>query len=146
MKRLAVVIIHGIGEQKPMSTLRGFVSSLTQSTGEKIKYYNKPDTVSDSFELRRLTTSASDKDDRPKTDFFEYYWAYNMRDTKLDQVLKWIWELLFRWPWTMPKRIRAFHVFIWLLFFTGIALIITGALDFSFLSIEKPPVWVGVVT
>ena len=48
--RQAVVLIHGIGEQRPMATLRGFVHALLP----KGEYYSKPDDISDSFERRRL--------------------------------------------------------------------------------------------
>ena len=52
---LAVVIIHGIGEQRPMDTLRGFVQSVLsvpKQGGEK--YYSRPDPLTESFELRVL--------------------------------------------------------------------------------------------
>lgn len=42
--RQAVVIIHGIGKQRPMDTLRGFVSGvLTAAGGTTRKTFNKPD-------------------------------------------------------------------------------------------------------
>ena len=80
--RQAVVIIHGMGEQKPMSTLRGFVDTLVKhEANEQIKsgeietyeknYWSKPDKMSESFELRRLVLAGKNK--RPTTDFFEYY-------------------------------------------------------------------------
>jgi hypothetical protein len=61
----AVVLIHGIGEQRPMETLRNFVRSVWIE-GDQLKHpyatpglWSKPDDVSESFELRRLTTSKS---------------------------------------------------------------------------------------
>ncbi len=127
--RHAVVVIHGIGEQKPMDTLRNFVSSVTRGQGinrEDIKYYSKPDNLSSLFELRRLTTASSEKDGRIKTDFYEYYWAYNIRGTRLQQVLSWIWQVIFRWPWTLPKRIRPFHIAIWMVILGALILTISG--------------------
>lgn len=144
-ERQAIVIIHGIGEQKPMSTLRGFVSSLTASIAPPqsnfktfIKYYNKPDTLSNLFELRRLTVPK--KANRPKTDFFEYYWAYNIKEPKVFQVLTWLWEIIFRWPGSMSPRIRGVYYTIWgLLLF-----IVLFLLWFRFVSGYTFPAWIGL--
>ena len=67
----AVFLIHGIGEQKPMDTLRRFPDAVLGSgaTGQ-IAYRSKPDRISELFELRRLSTVG-----RTRTDFYEYYWA-----------------------------------------------------------------------
>ena len=55
--RQAVVLIHGIGEQRPMETLKGFVAAFFPGDdfdfGDR-SYYSKPDEVSDSYELRRF--------------------------------------------------------------------------------------------
>ncbi|AYB33513.1 hypothetical protein [Chryseolinea soli] len=144
--RHAVVIIHGIGEQKPMDTLRGFVSSVTRNQGtdgKNIEFYSKPDELSNLFELRRLTTASAEDEGRVKTDFFEYYWAYNVRDTKVQQVLTWIWQILFRWPWSLPKRIRPFHIAIWFIIFASLALILSGY-DIPFMG-EDQPMWIGAI-
>lgn len=72
-KKQAVVLIHGIGEQIPMSTLRGFVDAVWSSdaslipqcrpdgdSGQSFRVSNpvwtKPDKRNNSFELRRITT------------------------------------------------------------------------------------------
>lgn len=61
----AVVLIHGIGEQKPMSTLRAFVSAvLPPAAAGKPQFRSKPDRMSELFELRRLTSTG-----RSSTDF-----------------------------------------------------------------------------
>ena len=55
----AVLVIHGIGEQRPMSTLRGFVDavwtidSTLREENVKSTVWSKPDTISGSYELRR---------------------------------------------------------------------------------------------
>ena len=70
----AVVLIHGIGEQVPMATLRGFVEAVWTTDPDVPKphvpaqRWSKPDQVSGDFELRRLTTSEN-RDGR-RTDFF----------------------------------------------------------------------------
>src|SRR6187549_2128229 len=46
--RQAVVIIHGIGEQRPMQTLRGFADAvLGVLRNGRSRFYNKPDMLSD---------------------------------------------------------------------------------------------------
>ena len=76
----AVVVIHGIGEQRPMDTLRGFVEAMIPTdTPDGIPlYWSKPDQLSRNFDLRVLKASG-----RTSTDFYEYYWAHKMQGTKL---------------------------------------------------------------
>ena len=96
--RQAVVLIHGIGEQRPMDTLRSFVAAFL-STGT---YHSKPDTLSDSYELRRLKLrkcvsddpSKSCNTDWPETDFYEYYWAHQMYGTTVSHITSWLWSLM----------------------------------------------------
>lgn len=84
--RQAVLIIHGIGEQRPMGTLRGFVQSLVGSDA----YRSKPDRISNSYELRMLSHKTGDL----RTDFYEYYWAYRFQDSKISHLIAWSKELL----------------------------------------------------
>lgn len=94
--RQAVVLIHGIGEQRPMATLRAFVRWLLPC---RDSYYSKPDQIADSFELRRIklkkrrNAEASEADpnaDWPETDFYEYYWAHQMQGTTFSHVVRWL--------------------------------------------------------
>ena len=56
--RHAVVIIHGIGEQRPMQTLRGFVDAVLPDVDEgNAKFWSAPDELSELFELRVLKTT-----------------------------------------------------------------------------------------
>lgn len=87
-ERQAIIVIHGIGEQSPMDTLRRFVNGLGLGF-----YYNKPDRVSESAELRRLTLPRGRR--RPATDFFELYWAHEMPPGKAREILAWSWRLAF---------------------------------------------------
>jgi hypothetical protein len=89
----AVVLIHGIGEQKPMDTLRGFVDSVLDppDPGEEA-FWSKPDPLSDLFELRRLQSRGRSG----STHFYEYYWAYQVEGTSLQAVLAWLWSLIWR--------------------------------------------------
>jgi hypothetical protein len=106
----AVLLIHGIGEQRPMQTLRGFVDAVW-TTDKSVRHdysvatvWSKPDTISGSFELRRLTTGKNSEGVR--TDFFEFYWAHLMGGTSFSDVVAWARILLFHWPWNLPKQLR----------------------------------------
>lgn len=52
----AVVLVYGIGEQRPMDTVREFVKSVwVKDQGlDNTRYWNKPSEISGSFEHRRL--------------------------------------------------------------------------------------------
>src|SRR5258705_2344073 len=90
--RQAVVLIHGIGEQRPMETLKGFVAALLCDR----PYYSKPDEVSDSYELRRFKLRRDALEEWPETDFYEYYWAHQMYGTTLSHVLHWFLRVMKR--------------------------------------------------
>src|SRR6187549_3037992 len=97
-RKQAVVLIHGIGEQVPMDTLRGFVRAVW-STDESVRnpyvpdeVWSKPDNASKNYELRRLTTAEGKSGKR--TDFFEFYWADLMEGTEVEHVRAWLKLLL----------------------------------------------------
>ena len=114
MAKQAVLLIHGIGEQRPMDTLRGFVNAVW-TTNTKIHLphidanhvWSKPYKLSENFELRRLTTPENTGGLR--TDFFEFYWAHMMRGTKVAHVIAWAKHLLLRWPRDVPSHLRTLY-------------------------------------
>jgi hypothetical protein len=119
-----------------MDTLRGFVDSVWTSD-QSVKHehatagvWSKPDTISGSFELRRLTTSKSRSG--VQTDFFEFYWAHLMEGTMVSHVLAWVRCLLIRWPWKVPKQLRG----AWLLL-----LLLTLVILFFALQTVLPEEW-----
>lgn len=104
----AVVVIHGMGEQRPMSTMRGFVEAVWTSDpalnpryapGQPNKSWVTPDDHTGSHELRRITTPyLRDEKNRPlwRTDFYELYWADLTQDTTRGRIFFWVKELLWR--------------------------------------------------
>lgn len=98
----AVVVIHGIGEQRPMDTLRGFVEAMipTDTPGGTPFYWSKPDRLSRNFDLRVLKSSG-----RTSTDFYEYYWAHKMQGTKVGHLLGWLWDIFKRPRRDIPNAI-----------------------------------------
>ncbi|MFA1625881.1 hypothetical protein ACDY96_24920 [Rhizobium mongolense] len=129
MKKQAIVIIHGMGEQMPMETLQGFVdavwvhdpnlirkerpdSTTAQSPRQNNPIWSKPDRRNRSYELRRITTESLDG--RGSTDFFEFYWAHLIYGTTWEQVKAWIFDLLWRGPSRVPPGVRTAWVILWL--------------------------------
>ncbi len=111
--RTAVVIVHGIGEQKPLSTLMGFVGGDASGTAgvlsseESKAWYVGPDIITNRLDLRRITINfgsqvpappaESGLDVRPmarQTQFFEYYWANRFRGTDKRHLTEWARPLL----------------------------------------------------
>jgi pimeloyl-ACP methyl ester carboxylesterase len=112
--RQAVVLIHGIGEQRPMSTVRGFVDEVLKAAGGRPRsVFSKPDRMSESFELRRLVAEQTRY--RPTTDFYEYYWAYHMEGTKLRHLWPWVRTILLRSPRAVPPGLRVLWTISWIL-------------------------------
>ncbi len=120
-KKQAVVIVHGIGEQRPMDTVREFVKTVWAKDHElsNTRFWNKPSEVSNSLEQRRLTTDyakilSSDKDETTsRVDFYEYYWAHHTVGTTLQHLKDWFATLLFRSPLDYPKPLLPFYIIIW---------------------------------
>lgn len=144
----AVVLIHGIGEQEPMDTLRGFVDATWTGDSSLRKPYNpdtiwsKPDWASENLELRRLTTGQNKKGIR--TDFYELYWAHLMTGTRLSHVLSWVWLLLFRRPARVPKALFAAWLVLWVIVIVAIAVALNQALPEGIRPVAIPAVVAGI--
>jgi hypothetical protein len=126
--RQAVIVIHGIGEQRPMSTLRGFVAHvLPASEQNRSRLFSKPDRMSQTFELRRLSVEQSRR--RPATDFYEYYWAHHMQGTKLRHLWPWARAILLRRPVNVPTQLLPLWTLSWLLAIGALLLLAAGRID-----------------
>lgn len=134
----AVVLIHGIGEPVPMDTLHGFVNAVwtTDSSlrGSNVPStaWSKPDNISEDYELRRLTTAENHQG--KQTDFFEFYWADHMSDTRIGHVTAWIKVLLLRRPSRVPAQLRGLW---WFLVILAILLAV-GAAIYKFDLVTEP--------
>ncbi len=100
----AVIVVHGMGEQRPMDTIREFVNHVFKKDPslKDPHFWNKPSSVSESFEQRRLTTNrperTSGEQTKQRTDFYEYYWAHHTVNTKWEHFIGWFKTLLLCWP------------------------------------------------
>ncbi len=137
LPKQAVVVIHGMGEQIPMDTLRGFIRNVWKGDKELTRnglpnpeqVWSKPDTRAGSHELRRITTRQTrplpDHDSGVRTDFYELYWADLTAGSKWDEFTSWVAHLLFRRWSRVPKDVREAYV---LLLVSSIVIAVVAAL------------------
>lgn len=116
--RQAVIVVHGIGEQRPGQMLREFVANIFERDAGEV-HFVKPDRVSSLFEMRMATVPRSDAA-RPTTDVYELYWAHLIRDTTLAQVYGWLLRLVLSRDAKIPRSL------IRLVWLTRIVLVVTG--------------------
>ncbi len=121
-------MIHGMGEQVPMDTLRGFVDATwvtdenliprtrsDSNTGQQRvqnPVWSKPDRRNRSFELRRITTEEARNGVR--TDFYEFYWAHLMHGTTWEHFKAWFADLLWRSPKRVPNNVYGAWIALWI--------------------------------
>jgi hypothetical protein len=125
----AVILVHGMGEQAPMQTLRGFVQTMWVSNtdilardpgdpaGTDNPIWWKPDPRTGSYELSRVTTRAghqsSEASEGPRTDFFEFYWADLTEANTIEQLQDWFMSLLWRRRSQVPANVRSVWYILW---------------------------------
>jgi hypothetical protein len=122
-RRQAIVVIHGMGEQKPNATVRGFVECIvnylkkngTTEDDKQADVYDKPDKASGLYETRKLVLTKNDETHRPTTHVYEFYWAHHMRDSKWGHITGWLKRLLFTTPGKIPQRLRKVYFTLWIL-------------------------------
>jgi hypothetical protein len=122
----AVVVIHGMGEQRPMDTIKAFVQAVWETDPvisqnglpHPNQVWSKPDLRTGSLELRRITTRESTPSAQfprgVRTDFYELYWADLTAGSTLDQFTGWIRGLLFRPLSRVPPNVRLAWVVLWI--------------------------------
>lgn len=139
-KKTAVVVIHGIGEQRPMNTISGFVQAAWVSDTNLVhpsraEVFSKPELVTGSFELRRITTRAASSGKRKRVDFLEYYWAHHMKGPTIGDLLAWMSGLFIRSPSSVPRSVMGVWMLgILLLSLAAVIALAWGATFFGFVS------------
>ena len=138
ISKQAVVVIHGIGEQTPLDTLRDFVETVyqrdlsdakgrTQNNDPDLGIVNQvwavPDSATGTAELRRISTPPNGAGVR--TDFFEFYWADIMEGTPVEEVIGWVRGLILRSPFAVPRDLRVWLAWL-LLWGVSISLLVFG--------------------
>jgi hypothetical protein len=132
VKKQAIVVVHGMGEQRPMDTIRSFVESAwidndgvtadAKSSGirDPNAVWSKPDGRSGSLELKRITTrqTRGSPGAFPKgvrCDFYELYWADLTAGTPWEEFTGWLRSLLFRSPAQVPSALFWAWIGLWAL-------------------------------
>ncbi len=110
-QRQAVVIVHGMGEQRPLDALTKFIrAALPPQEDGTWKFHSLRDNASESFESRRFLAPA--EGDRPQTEFFEYHWAHLMQGNRLSDMVPTFLKLMRRLP---PKGLGFAWLACWVL-------------------------------
>jgi len=153
----AVVVIHGMGEQKPMGTLRAFVETIWQkdrslTAGDADNpFWIRPDARAGLHELRRITTPPirpnPEAEPGRRTDFYEFYWADLMQGTTWQHLLSWVRGLLFRSPATVPWNVFAVWICLWIVTFAVViaSLSTMFGLDLDSLDRKSDPPPAGLI-
>jgi hypothetical protein len=105
--RQAIIVIHGVGSQRPLSTVKSFTHALIGDA----QRWSKPDQMSASYELRRYQLPVGRY--RPRTDLYELYWADQIPGTRAGQVLSWLRSIVVRRPRTVDAALRPVAYLSW---------------------------------
>lgn len=97
-RRQAIVVIHGMGEQRPVETLNEFSRVITNGG----RFHSRPTKIADAYEARVHVVPRSEPGDdgrrRPfdtQTDVFEYHWAHLMQGNRLDDLWPTVRRMMF---------------------------------------------------
>jgi hypothetical protein len=137
----AIVVIHGMGEQMPMDTIKGFVLAVWETVTDltanglpnQAEAWSKPDLRTGSLELRRITTRQSigtlTFPAGVRSDFYELYWADLSGGSTWNQVQDWIAGLLLRNPFTrVPRDVLLAWIVLWIFALMFMALVVATSL------------------
>lgn len=114
--RTAVLVFHGIGDQRPMETMLGVVDAVlgkpeidreAARRNGAIPRWIKPYVGKDgSFDLKSVTTPALGMTEKRRYDFYELYWAHLMSGTRFVAVLLWLCDVAKRDRSSLPADAR----------------------------------------
>ena len=84
--RQAAVIVHGMGEQRPLEPASRFIGVAIppkpDHVGSEPSFLPQPDSVASAYESRRFQVpphSENGTEKRARTEFFEYHWSHRAR-------------------------------------------------------------------
>jgi len=102
-KRTAILVVHGIGSQRALETVRGVIRGVwldRKNPADKDKrIWTHPEKDGADIDLSVMTTNkVPDSKDGRAVDFHELYWAHLMSETKAVAVLLWLYELCRKGP------------------------------------------------
>jgi hypothetical protein len=103
--RTAVVVVHGMGEKRPMETLEDFVKTALHPRDGKWDYSPGPTEITDYYEARRFIG--------PQSEFFEYHWPFLMTTGKYVGVAPTALRLFLRRPSNVPDALLGVWRLVW---------------------------------
>jgi hypothetical protein len=106
-KRTAVLVVHGIGSQRALETVRGVIRGTwlnrEDPEDEGKRLWTHPEKTWEDIDLSVMTTNeVPESKDGRVVDFHELYWAHLMSETKAVAVLLWLYELCRKGPIMRP--------------------------------------------
>jgi hypothetical protein len=107
-RRTAVLVVHGMGSQRALDTVRGVVNAVWLDDEPSAKcYWLHPEQRDHDVDLSVITTNGiPGTPDQRSVDFHELYWAHLMSETRAVAVLLWLFELVRKGP-RLKARMRA---------------------------------------
>lgn len=126
--RQAVVIVHGMGSQRPVDTLTGFVDTVIPELGGQRIYYSRPAQITGSYEARRFIApqTRGAQPAQRHVELFEYHWSYMMTGNRFGDVVSTTLRLLIRRPGTVPDGLLGIWCCIHLIGFVVAALAVAA--------------------
>ena len=106
-QRIAVVFVHGQGEQTPMTDVVELVKSVWRTDPRACPsgvadVYSTPVYDDDQSDQRRIVTQVADG---RQVDFYQFYWADLMEGNGFTHLWRWFKDLMRRAPDEIPKPI-----------------------------------------
>jgi hypothetical protein len=137
-KRTAVIVVHGIGSQRALETVRGVIRAVwsdgDNASDTQKRTWTHPESTATDIDLAVMTTNTVPGTRDRVVDFHELYWAHLMSETKAVAVLLWLFELTRKGPNMKPGMNGLWWsgaIFVCLLILSLALLILQGVLLFS---------------
>jgi hypothetical protein len=105
--RTAVLVVHGMGEKRPMETFDGFVRTALNPADGTWDHHPRPAEVTDTYEARRYAAP------RQGTEFYEYHWQYLMTTDRYAGVAPTALRLFLRRPSNVPDSLLGIWRLAW---------------------------------
>jgi hypothetical protein len=150
--RTAVVIVHGMGEQRPMDTLDGFVKTALRPRGTPNEpkwdyYYSRPALITDSYEARRYiarllgSTKGPAEPVQGQTEIYEYHWSYLMTGNRFADLFPTTLRLFLRRPSNVPDSLLGIWRAVWTVLL-ALLLVIPALFVSGLLLNTETPAWI----
>ena len=108
--KTAVLVVHGIGSQRPLATLRGLARALWTENpdipADRKRIWFTYDRAAKRGDLDLPTLVTEAVDGHGLFEFHEVYWAHTMAETRFAAVPLWLFELIRKGPGMLRADLR----------------------------------------